>query len=173
MALPRNEVSAGLIEELGRFSDLVRTFDETEWAAPTRCAGWAVGDVAAHVVGTMSDIAAGKLEGLGTPEVTQREVDERRGRTPGELADELDAAAKIGSDILATFDDEAWNGPAPAGLNGTLGYGVEALWYDAFLHADDMRAAVGRPTELGPGLRASVSHVADSLTLAGHPPATI
>jgi hypothetical protein len=33
----------------------------------------------------MADVAAGRMEGLGTPEVTEREVTERRGRGPVEL----------------------------------------------------------------------------------------
>ncbi len=75
-------------------------------------------------------------------------------------------------DLLALFDDAAWDGPSPAG-GGTLGAGVEALWYDAYLHADDIRAAVGRPTQVGPGVRASVSHLGDLLTEQGHAPLTL
>ena len=33
-----------------------------------------------------------------------------------------------------------------------LGEGIEALWYDAFVHADDIRSATGRPSERGDGL---------------------
>lgn len=169
MALPRTEVVRGLTDELARFRELVRSLDEGELRAPTRCAGWSVGDTAAHVAGTLADIIAGRLEGLGTPEVTQRAVDERRGRTGDELADELEQVTKVGSDILGSFDDDAWNGPGPAGVNGTLGYGVESLWYDAYLHGDDIRAAIGKPSVYGPGLRASVSHVADTLAMQDWP----
>ena len=165
MALPRTEVTQGLTTEMGRLSELVRTLNETELAAPTRCSGWSTGDIAAHVAGTLADIIAGRFEGLGTPEVTQRAVDERRGRTADELADELDQVTKIGGDIMGSFDDDAWSGPAPAGVNGTLGYGVEALWYDAYLHGEDIRAATGQPSTHGPGVRAAVSHVVDTLEM--------
>ena len=40
-----------------------------------------------------------------------------------------------------------------------------ALWYDAYLHADDIREAIGRPSEYGPGLPAAVSHVLHHLVL--------
>jgi uncharacterized protein (TIGR03083 family) len=169
MALPRTEVVQGFSDEMARFSDLVRSLSETELATHTRCEGWTAGDTAAHVAGTLADIIAGRMEGLGTPEVTQRAVDERRGRTAAELADELDQVAKVGADILASFDDEAWAGPGPAGVAGTLGYGVESLWYDAYLHGEDIRAAVGRPATHGPGLRAAVSHVVDSLAMNDWP----
>ena len=48
----------------------------------------------------MADVAALRLEGLGTPEVTARQVAERRGRSPGELADELGATIKATADLL-------------------------------------------------------------------------
>jgi uncharacterized protein (TIGR03083 family) len=167
MALPRTEVVGGWTEEMGRFTELIRALDETELATPTRCEGWTVGDTAAHVAGTLADITGGRFEGLGTPEVTQRAVDERRGNTAAQLADELDEVTKVGGDILGSFDDEAWSGPAPAGVTGTLGYGVEALWYDAYLHGEDIRTALGKPPTYGSGLRASVSHVVDTLEMQG------
>jgi hypothetical protein len=50
---------------------------------------------------------------------------------------------------------------------------VETLWYDTFVHADDIRAAIGRPSVSGPGAAASVSHLADALTDREWGPATI
>lgn len=173
MTLSRTEVSAGLPAELESFGELIRSLDDKEWNTPTRCQGWTVADVAAHVIGTMTDIANGRIEGQGTDEVTARQVEERRGRPPGELADELEGAGKVASDLLAAFDDAAWEAPSPGGFDGTLGWGVEALWYDAYLHADDIRSALGRPSERGPGLRASVSHVAIELEKRGWGPATL
>ncbi len=172
MTLPREEVVPGLLEELAEFEALVRLLGESELAAPSRCTGWSAGDVAGHVIGQTADITAGRFDGLGTPEVTARQVEERRGRSAAELADELAAATKIAADILASFDDAAWDGPSPTGA-GTLGDGVESLWFDAWLHADDIRAAIGRPTQPGPALRASVSHIASQLTEQGWRPATL
>ena len=124
----------------------MRSLDEIEWKAPSRCGDWTAGDVAGHVIGQLADVAAGRFDGLGTPEVTARQVDERRGRTPAELADELAAVSPVADAILGTFDDAAWTGPGPAG-GATLGDGVEALWFDASLHADDIRAQwVAAPT---------------------------
>jgi uncharacterized protein (TIGR03083 family) len=168
MALPRTEVTQGLTAEMGRLSELVRSLDETEAAAPTRCEGWTTTDIAAHVAGNLADIIAGRFEGLGTPEATQRAVEERRGRTAAQLADELDEVTEIGDDIMRGIDDDAWAGPAPAG-GGTLGYGVESLWYDAYLHGEDIRAAIGRPPTYGSGLRVAVSHVLDTLALQEWP----
>jgi uncharacterized protein (TIGR03083 family) len=167
MALDRQLVSDGLLGELDRFEQLVRGIDAGEWERPTRCDGWSVGDVARHVIGSMADVAAGQLDGLGTPEVTEREVRERAGRSPAELGDECAAARKSAADLLPAFDDDAWAAPSPGGFEGSLGDGVEALWYDTWLHADDIRVALGRPTETGTGLAGAVSHVAFELRKRG------
>jgi uncharacterized protein (TIGR03083 family) len=160
MVMPRTAVVPGLLQELDDFSSLLRTLDDREWNTPSRCDGWTAGDVAAHLTGSMSDIVAGNLDGIGTPEVTQREVDERAGRTPAQLADECAEVAKGAAGMLPMFDDAAWAAPAPGGYDGTLGDGVEALWYDFWLHADDIRAALGQPSVIGNGLRGGCSHVA-------------
>ena len=175
MALPRQEVADGLAAELARFEDLVRSVDDSGWAAPTRCEGWTVGDVAAHVIGTMTDVVNFRLDGLGTPEVTARQVEERRGRTANELADELAGTAKMAAELLPGFDDEAWASKAPGTYDGTLGDGVEALWYDAYLHSDDIRSALDRASERGDGtsLKASISHLATVLASQGWGPATL
>lgn len=173
MTLPRADVEAGLIDELARFEAQVRALDAAEGRAPTRCAGWTAADVAAHVIGTLADIAGGRLEGLGTQAVTARQVAERRDRTPAELADELAEIRPTLKELAGSFSDEAWAGPAPAGITGTLGAGVEALWYDAYLHGEDIRDALGQPPEQGPGLMAAVSHVVDVLTTQGWGPARV
>lgn len=159
MALPRTEISDGLIDELNTFEALVRTLSPAELDTPSRCTGWTVGDVARHVIGTMADVTAGRLDGLGSPEVTAREVAERAGHGAGDLADECAAVAKASAALLEVFDDATWNAPSPGGYDGTLGEGVEALWYDTWLHADDIRSAIGRPTEIGNGMRVALSHV--------------
>jgi uncharacterized protein (TIGR03083 family) len=173
VTLPREEVLEGLQDELVRFGELVGSLSPDELAQPTRCAGWTVGDVAAHMIGDMADITSGRFDRLGNPELNQSVVDERKGMTAAELVEELQGVQKAGVDIMAVIDDDAWAGPAPGDLGIPLGEGVEALWYDAYVHGEDIRAALGRPSTTGPGLKASVSHVADLLTTAGWGPATL
>ncbi len=173
MTLPRTVVIQGLLSELEAFGQLIGPLDDSAWGSPTRCVGWAVSDVSGHVVGSIADVVSGQLEGLGSPEATAREVAERKGRSPGELVEELSAVTKLAADIAAVFDDDTWEGPGPGGYNGTLGQGVEALWYDTYLHAEDVRAALGRPSLRGEGLRASVHHVAHELNTRGWGPATL
>jgi uncharacterized protein (TIGR03083 family) len=173
MPLTRDEISAGIIEELNTFQGLVASLSDQDLATPTRCDGWTVGDVAAHLIGTIVDIVEGRLDGLGSPEVTAREVAERQGRSAAELADELAGATKGAADLLAIFDEAAWAAPAPGGYEGTLARGIEAIWYDAYLHADDILAALGRPSVTSDGLRAATSHVAFELEKRGWGPATL
>src|SRR5213592_1481842 len=88
MGLGREEAIGGLLAEYESFGKLVRSLDDEQWATPSRCDGWAVGDVARHVVGTATDVAAGQA-GSHTPE---QEVEARKGQTPAQSADELEAA---------------------------------------------------------------------------------
>jgi uncharacterized protein (TIGR03083 family) len=129
--------------------------------------------VSAHVVGQLTDVTALRLDGLGTPEVTARQVDERRGRSAGELADELRASTKAAAELLDAFDEDAFNAEGPQGGGQTLGAGLEALWFDTYLHADDILTALGRSVTAIEGLAPSVSHISDVLTSEHAEPATI
>ena len=42
-----------------------------------------------------------------------------------------------------------------------------SLWYDTWLHGDDIRAATGRPSVQGDGMRSAVSHVRFELAKRG------
>jgi uncharacterized protein (TIGR03083 family) len=173
VTLPRQTVVSGLVEELVGFDGLIRPLTAEEWSTPTRCSGWKVADVAAHVVGTAADISAGRADLLTEPDRPDRQARERAGRSPEELADELVAAGKVLTDIAAGLDDAAWAGPPPVEVPGTLGMAVEGIWYDTYVHADDIRDALGRPSEHGPGLRAAVSHVVELLADRDWGPATL
>ena len=174
VTLPRDITVAGMTKQYEAFGELLLTVSPEEWERPSRCAGWRVADVAAHVTGILADVVNARYDGIGSPEATEREVATRRGRTPSDLVDELTECAKLGGDITGSLDDAAWAGPAPGGLPGTLGFGVEGLWYDTFVHGDDIRAALGRPSVRDDdALRACVSHLAQLLTDKEWAPATL
>jgi uncharacterized protein (TIGR03083 family) len=156
------------IETEGRHVvDLVAGMDAHEWIAPTRCDGWVVRDVAAHLAGLFTDVALGRMAGQGLPEVTQRQADERRDRSPEQLAAELKRSVRLCRATLATFNDRAWLAPAPGGFPGPLRRAVLVLWYELFVHGDDLRCATGRADRRGPGLRAASAHLAETLGLWG------
>ncbi len=171
--LDRPEISAGFLAELDNFGELLESLEPADLDAPTRCEGWTVRDVAGHMVGQVTDVVNGRLEGLGTPEVTEREAKERAGRSAAELAEEL-AEGRAGVAARAEqLDDAAWNTPVASDFDGTLGDGVLALWFDGYLHADDIRAALGTPPLQGNGLRGSIHWVAADLGRRGWGPATL
>ena len=163
MTLSRTEISDGLIDELHTFEGLIRPLSQAELDSPSRCAGWTVGDVARHVIGTMADVTAGHLDGLGSPETTAREVAERAGRTSAELADECATVTMAATGLLQVFDDNSWSAQARAGYDGTIGEGVEALWYDTWLHGDDIRNALGRTSVPGDAMGCALEHVEAAL----------
>ncbi len=174
VTLRPDEIVSGFETQVQTFGNLVASLDATQWATPSRCEGWAVADVAAHAIGSLADVAGGRLEGLGTPEVTAREVAERSGRSPAELAEELASVAAQLMGLVAIFEDAAWQAPAPGGYDGTLAQAVEALLYDTWAHDDDIRAALGMPSSSwNMGARAALHHRALVLGKQGWGPATL
>ena len=171
--LDRTDITDGFLAELDAFGELVKPFDDAALRTPSRCSGWTVGDVAGHMVGQITDVVEGRLDGLGSPAVTEREAKERAGRSGPELADELAQGRARGAEMLPLFDDAAWNAPVGTDYPGTLADGILALWYDGYLHADDIRSALGMPSASGAGLRASVHHITDFLQDSSWGPATV
>ena len=164
MTLARSVVVPGMTNEYNAFADLLDMLSADQWETPSRCSGWRVADVAAHVVGQLSDVTAFRLEGLGTPDVTARQVDERRGSTADELAEELRSTTKTAADLVESFDDAAFASEGPQGNGQTLGFGLEALWFDTYLHADDIRVALGQATTERVWTRAiRIAHLTSSL----------
>ncbi|WP_254848495.1 maleylpyruvate isomerase family mycothiol-dependent enzyme [Mycobacterium sp. IS-2888] len=148
----------GLLDEYRSFAELIGALDDSDWIRETRCSGWQVRDVAGHVVGQVLDTVGGTI-GSRTPDDQAAAL---RGESPEALAGRLRSAMDSVARLAEVFDDAAWSGPSPVpGL--TLGQGVHALLNDAYVHADDIRAAVGLPFDAGPGLRASVDFVLGAL----------
>ncbi|MDX6284873.1 MAG: hypothetical protein QOG53_358 [Frankiales bacterium] len=174
MRLRRAEVVEGYPAELQRFEDLLRSLSDAEWQAGTRCDGWVVADVAAHVTGTLAAITEGRIEDLADPAKVDALVTDRRGRSRDEGIDEFAKVAASVPPLLDVFDDESWSAAAPGGVAASIGEGVEALWYDTFVHSEDIRAALGRPSERPQdSVRVSIGHLADVLQGQEWGPATL
>lgn len=151
-------IVTGLIDQYRSFADLIGVLDDAGWTRETRCTGWQVRDVAGHVVGQAEDTVSGAI-GARTPGDQAAAL---RGESPAALAGRLQTAADSLAQLAAAFDDAAWSAPSPvAGL--TLGQGVHALLNDAYVHGDDIRAALGLPFDTGPGLWASLDFVLGAL----------
>jgi uncharacterized protein (TIGR03083 family) len=166
--LARTDIAQGLIDEYQAFAALVESLDTTEWTTPSRCEGFEVRDVAGHVIGLAEDV----VKGVPGSRNAEEEAASVRGDTPAQAAARLRAVVEALEPLLAALDDTMWNGPSGV-PDLTFGAGVHLLWYDAFVHADDIRAAIGRPSEIGPGLDASVEYLAGELESRGWGPATL
>jgi uncharacterized protein (TIGR03083 family) len=173
VVLPRQYVLDGITEYCGIVVALLESLDERQWRLPSRCTGWEVRDVAGHLTGLFADVALGRMAGQGLPETTARQARQRRDRLPARVAEELRKAGRLCVGILNGYGDDAWLAPAPGGFPGSLRRAVLVLWYELYVHGDDIRAAVGLPADRGSGLRASVAHVAETLGLWGWGPATL
>jgi uncharacterized protein (TIGR03083 family) len=173
MTLSQEEVVDGLLAEMRWLYDLASTVTTEEWAMPSRCEGWTVFDVAAHVTGVMADITAGRLEGIDTQPWYDHQVAERRGRSAQALLEEMDSVTTATQELMSAIDQDAWNGPAVPGIEGTLGAAIQSLWCGGYIHNEDILAALGRPPKKGPGLQAAVAFIAEVLTERGWGPATL
>lgn len=173
MSLDRAQIATGILTELDAFGELIGPLDAKALDTPSRCEGWTVRDVAGHMVGQITDVVEGRLDGLGGPEATARQARERVGRSGKELADELAQDRARTAEMLGLFDDDVWNGPVASDFDGTLGEGVHALWFDGYVHADDIRAALGMPSVRTSGLNGSIHYAARDLTRQGWGPATL
>jgi uncharacterized protein (TIGR03083 family) len=172
MTLTREEISKSAVESYDGFADLLDSLSAADWDQPTCCDGWAVRDVAGHVVAVMEDVVEGKV-GSRTP---AQEAADLRGEEPGALAARLRTALVSVRALFDVLDDDAWNGPSPAPdsvHDGTLGNAVLVLWNDAVVHGDDIRRATGRPPEPADAFTGTLELIEESLTAQGWGPARV
>jgi uncharacterized protein (TIGR03083 family) len=166
--LSRTFVGNGLVQEYEAFASLVESVNDEEWRTPSRCAGFEVRDVAGHVIGLAEDVVAGRPGSRNAEE----EAASVRGDAPLTAAARLRTALTSIRALVDAADDGMWDGPSGV-PDLTLGDGVLLLWYDAYVHGDDIRAAIGRPSARGEGLHASVAYLAGELTKRGWQAATL
>jgi len=169
MELTRSETIEGMLAEYAGFADLVEALTDAEWDAATRCEGWQVRDVAGHVIGLCEDVAAGVP---GSRDSAQ-EAASVRGDAPPVAATRLRTAVEQLRPLAAVLDDDAaWAGPSGV-PDLTMGEGILTLWYDTFVHADDIHAALGRPPLDGAGRRAAIAYLAAELASRSWGPAQL
>lgn len=154
----RHRTLAGLVDEYRWFAELIAPLSNSEWTRETRCVGWQVRDVAAHVVGQATDTVNGTI-GTRTPDDQATAL---RGESPTVLATQLHAALTSIAQLATVLDDSAWCAPSPV-PGVTVGQGLHALLQDAHVHGDDIRTALGLPFDTGPGLYASLDFVLGAL----------
>ncbi len=152
-----------LVRVLGELSD-------DQWHAPSRCVGWSVQDVAAHLVTvnqfwTLS-VRAGRsgsptryLEGFDPVDTPARLVHDMRHLTPGSVLAQLAASTDELLGLLAGLDDDGWSALAetPLGHVPVRLLASHALW-DSWVHERDVVLPLGaslprEPDEVRSSLR--------------------
>jgi uncharacterized protein (TIGR03083 family) len=162
------EVVTGVFTQYETFAGLIAPLTADEWHAPTRCAGWQVRDVAGHVVGNAVDSLTGRI-GTRTPDEQARAF---RDETPSALAERLRGSAARLRPFFAALSESDWAAPSPV-AGRSLGNGILTLWYDTFVHGDDIRTALDRGSERDTGLRAGIEWIGAELERLGWGPATL
>jgi uncharacterized protein (TIGR03083 family) len=166
--LSRTHIGNGCSAQYEALAALIEGMDEDQWNAATRCGTWLARDVAGHVIGLAEDTAAG-VPGTRNSEEEAASV---RHESPAGAAARLRAATASLQGLLDVIDDDAWNGPSGV-PDLTLGEGVLTLWYDTYVHDDDIRAALGWESQRGDGLDATIAYLAAQLTTKGWGPASL
>jgi uncharacterized protein (TIGR03083 family) len=141
-----------------------------DWSSPSRCDGWTVQDVVAHIVGVNdfwhASVRAG-LAGAPTRVLTGFDpattpalmVAPMRELAPGEVLDRFVASNDAFLDVVGELDDRGWAtlAESPAGHVSIRLVAHHALW-DCWIHERDIAFPLGsapptEPDEVGSCLR--------------------
>jgi uncharacterized protein (TIGR03083 family) len=151
----QKQINEELTTERALLTSYLESIPEGAWDKESLCEGWRIRDVMAHVIGNAADISSGNTADAGSPEYNQRQLDERKGRSPKELLAEWVTAGQAFEDGILALDDDFWNAPYPP--FGTVGQALQRLVEDAWVHRQDIRIPLGDGVDAeGPGLRATL-----------------
>lgn len=164
--MKQQEVVDGLREERERIIGFLEGIEPGAWEKQSLCEGWKVRDVAAHLAGNMADVVAGRLEDAGSEAYNRRQVDERAGKDPAEILEEWKRDGAQFEAFAGQMTPEVWETTLPGNISGfgTIGYGIQRLLEDLWVHAHDIRIPLGEKTVLGPGTTAALEIIANSLS---------
>lgn len=161
----QQEIVDGLREERERIIGYLEGLEPAAWEKASLCEGWTVRDVAAHLAGNMADVVAGRLEGAGSEAYNQRQVDERADKSPAEILEEWKENGARFEAFAGQMTPEVWDMslPGDAAAFGTIGYGIQRLLEDLWVHAHDIRTPLGQEIVPGPGIIAGLEVIANTL----------
>lgn len=140
--------------ERERLTSYLEALPDGAWDKQSLCDGWTVRDVMAHAIGIASDVANRRLDGVGSAEQNQRQVDERKDRSPKQLLDEWKDQGALLEQGVRELDDEFWNAPYAPGFN--VGQALQRMVEDIWVHAHDVRIPLGDDAIAGPGLQSTL-----------------
>ena len=171
---PPGEVLAPLVRQRRRLEQVLADLEPEQWALPSRCEGWTVQDVIAHLVGTNSFWETSVLAGLAgeptrilaafdpaaTPAVM---VAGMRTLTPADVLSQFTTTNDGFVTAVESLDDDGWGvlAESPPGHVPIKLLAAHALW-DSWVHERDVLLPLGldqmaEPDELGVCLRYSAA----------------
>ena len=152
---PPDAVAVPLVRQRRRFADVLSSLSPDQWELPSRCEGWRVQDVAAHLAGVdrfWSLMIQSGLAGTPTrfladfdPKATPASlVDAERDATAQETLAALEAATGTLCDTIESLDHDDWLAIAesPAGHVTVSTLAHHALW-DSWVHERDVLVPLG------------------------------
>jgi uncharacterized protein (TIGR03083 family) len=153
---PVDDQLAPLTRQRRRMQAMLADLDDTDWATASRCNGWAVRDVVAHVAGVnrfwRGSVVAGLagtptrvLGGFFDPAVTPSlMVDQMSALSAGALLEELVSTNEAFLEVVAELNDDGWSTTAesPAGHVSIRLLAQHALW-DSWIHERDIALPLG------------------------------
>lgn len=140
-----------------RMESLLAGLTDEQWRSPSRCAGWTVQDVIAHLVGVNAfwetSVSAG-LSGAPTQMLANFDpaahppllIESMRTLAPRETYEQFVASNDGFLGVLAALDDDEWSTAAesPAGRVSIRLLAFHALW-DSWVHERDIAIPLGLP----------------------------
>lgn len=151
-----------VVRQRRRLEATLVELDDAAWISPSRCDGWSVQDVVAHLVSVDAFWRASLLAGLaGTPTryldgfdpaaTPALIVEGTRSHTPAEMLDQYVASNRGFLDALAEVDERGWSmlGESPAGHVPIRLLAHHALW-DCWVHERDIVLALGTTAVVEP-----------------------
>jgi uncharacterized protein (TIGR03083 family) len=180
---------APMMRQRRRLEAMVAELSGDDWRLASRCDGWAVQDVVAHLVGVNAFWRASVLAGLaGEPTQVLAAFDPKktpalmvaqmRELTPDEVLDQFVASNQAFLDVMGGLDDDGWAmiAEAPPGHLPIRLVAHHALW-DCWVHERDIALPIGlspptEPDEVRSCLRyvcalSSAFAIASGLTITG------
>jgi uncharacterized protein (TIGR03083 family) len=152
------DVGTPLLRQRARLAKVLEQLDDAQWAAPSRCEGWSVQDVVAHLVTTNEFWAFSITAGLaGSPTTVLATfdpvatpaamVDAGRGAAPSETLERFGATNDALAAVVGDIDERGWStiAEAPPGHIAVRAVALHALW-DAWVHERDVVLPLGLGT---------------------------
>jgi uncharacterized protein (TIGR03083 family) len=167
---PPDAVAVPVVRQRRRFADVLSSLPPEQWDAPSRCGGWRVQDVAAHLAGVdrfwilmiqsgLAGTPTRYLTGFDPKTTPASLVDAVRAASPEEtLAELLDASGTLCATVESLEGDD-WLaiGESPVGHVTMTTLAHHALW-DCWVHERDVLLPLGmapdeQPDEIIASLR--------------------